>query len=132
MVEQGLRGFEYAQVDVFAERALEGNALAIFVDGRGLMDDEMQAIARETNLSETVFLVPREAALNGNGGYELGFSRRRKSCSLPDIRRWARRAGSTGIIPFYEERRRSYWSWERARPRYGSERRRRVLQAYMG
>ena len=49
---------EYALVDVFAEHALEGNMLAIFADGRGLSDAQMQALARETNLSETTFVLP--------------------------------------------------------------------------
>ncbi len=53
------RTYDFAQVDVFAERVLEGNALAIFNDARGLSSDEMQAIARETNLSETTFILPR-------------------------------------------------------------------------
>ena len=48
----------YSVVDVFAERALEGNPLAVFHDGRGLSDAEMQALARETNLSETTFVLP--------------------------------------------------------------------------
>ena len=52
----------YAVVDVFAERALEGNALAIFSDGRGLTTEQMQAIAREMNLSETTFILPDESA----------------------------------------------------------------------
>jgi trans-2,3-dihydro-3-hydroxyanthranilate isomerase len=52
--------FDYAQVDVFAERPLEGNPLAIFTDARGLSDAEMQAFARETNLSETTFIFPRD------------------------------------------------------------------------
>ncbi len=47
-------------LDVFAERALEGNALAVFHDGRGLTADEMQALARETNLSETTFVLPAD------------------------------------------------------------------------
>ena len=55
----GARALEYAQVDVFAERPLEGNMLGIFADGRGLSDGEMQALARETNLSETTFVLPR-------------------------------------------------------------------------
>src|SRR5271156_3172229 len=54
-----IRTYDFAQMDVFAERALEGNALAIFTDARGLSADEMQAIARETNLSETTFILPR-------------------------------------------------------------------------
>ena len=54
------RRWPYAQLDVFARRPLEGNALAVFPDARGLTDGEMQAIAREMNLSETTFLLPRE------------------------------------------------------------------------
>jgi trans-2,3-dihydro-3-hydroxyanthranilate isomerase len=51
---------EYAIMDVFAERGLEGNALAVFPDARGLSTAEMQALARETNLSETTFILPRD------------------------------------------------------------------------
>jgi trans-2,3-dihydro-3-hydroxyanthranilate isomerase len=54
------RTFSYVLVDVFAERALEGNQLAVFLDGRGLSEDEMQAIAREMNLSETTFVLPAD------------------------------------------------------------------------
>ena len=50
------------QVDVFTDRALTGNALAVFLDGRGLSTDRMQAIAREMNLSETTFILPGDAA----------------------------------------------------------------------
>lgn len=55
----GPRALSYALVDVFAERALEGNMLAIFTDARGLTDVEMQALARETNLAETTFILPK-------------------------------------------------------------------------
>ena len=55
-----LRRFDYALADVFAEHPLEGNMLAIFTDARGLTDHEMQALARETNLAETTFLLPRD------------------------------------------------------------------------
>jgi trans-2,3-dihydro-3-hydroxyanthranilate isomerase len=51
---------EYALVDVFAERALEGNMLAVFTDARGLTADQMQALARETNLAETTFIFPSD------------------------------------------------------------------------
>src|SRR5215475_9290659 len=43
-------------LDVFTTTRFEGNPLAVFTDGDGLSDDAMQAIARETNLSETVFV----------------------------------------------------------------------------
>ncbi|HZQ43493.1 MAG TPA: PhzF family phenazine biosynthesis protein [Acidobacteriaceae bacterium] len=52
------RKLDYTILDVFAERPLEGNPLAVFHDGRGLSDAQMQAIARETNLSETTFVLP--------------------------------------------------------------------------
>src|SRR5438094_10207143 len=45
-------------VDVFTERQLLGNPLAVVLEADGLSDAEMQAIARETNLSETTFVLP--------------------------------------------------------------------------
>ncbi len=59
---EGEDGLEYAVMDVFAETALEGNALAIVPDARGLSGEQMQRVARETNLSETTFVLPRDAA----------------------------------------------------------------------
>ena len=56
------RRLPYVQVDVFTSRPLEGNALAVLTDARGLSTDEMQAIARETNLSETTFVLPDPSA----------------------------------------------------------------------
>src|SRR5207344_283234 len=47
--------------DVFTDTPLAGNALAVFTDGRGVEADEMQRLARELNLSETVFVLPPEA-----------------------------------------------------------------------
>ena len=43
-------------LDVFTNKRFEGNPLAVFTDGDGLSDDQMLAIAREMNLSETVFV----------------------------------------------------------------------------
>jgi PhzF family phenazine biosynthesis protein len=48
----------FVQVDVFTERALYGNPLAVVLDGVGLDDAQMAAFARWTNLSETTFLLP--------------------------------------------------------------------------
>lgn len=48
----------YRIVDVFTRTPFEGNALAVVPDARGLDDVTMQRIAREFNLSETVFVVP--------------------------------------------------------------------------
>ena len=43
-------------LDVFTTTRFQGNPLAVITDGDGLSDDQMQAIAREMNLSETVFV----------------------------------------------------------------------------
>lgn len=50
----------YVVLDVFTDRALAGNPLAVVLDASGLEAAGMQAIAREFNLSETVFLLPAE------------------------------------------------------------------------
>src|SRR5512141_2247240 len=58
-----LRRFPYVQLDVFTSKKLEGNQLAVFTDARGLSDVEMQRLAKETNLSETTFIIPRDEAI---------------------------------------------------------------------
>ena len=55
-----MRELEYELCDVFTSRPLEGNQLAVFLDGAALSDEEMQAIAREMNLSETTFVHRRD------------------------------------------------------------------------
>jgi trans-2,3-dihydro-3-hydroxyanthranilate isomerase len=57
------RRFPFVHVDVFTSTPLEGNQLAVFTDARGLSDSEMQAIAREMNLSETTFILPEDGGL---------------------------------------------------------------------
>jgi trans-2,3-dihydro-3-hydroxyanthranilate isomerase len=54
----------FITVDVFTSRPLEGNPLAVFPDARGLSDALMQRIAREMNLSETVFVLPPDEPQN--------------------------------------------------------------------
>jgi trans-2,3-dihydro-3-hydroxyanthranilate isomerase len=51
----------YVVVDVFTERALAGNQLAVFTDARGVDDALMQALAVEIGYSETTFLLPAES-----------------------------------------------------------------------
>ena len=63
--------YDFAQVDVFAENPLEGNALAIFTDARGLSTEEMQALARETNLNETTFILPRAPEIERERGVQV-------------------------------------------------------------
>src|SRR5829696_2744469 len=51
------RSYRFVQVDVFTERALAGNALAVVLGAEGISDDEMRAVAREMNISETTFVL---------------------------------------------------------------------------
>ncbi len=55
-----MRTFRYVVADVFTDKPLAGNQLAVFTDARGLGDDEMQSLAREMNFSESVFVLPPE------------------------------------------------------------------------
>jgi len=54
---------EYSVVDVFTDTALAGNPLAVVMNDVGLLTEQMQAIAREFNLSETTFVERRKAAV---------------------------------------------------------------------
>ncbi len=54
--------FTYVVADVFARTPLEGNPVAVFLDGSGLTAERMQRVAREMNLSETTFV---QAATRG-------------------------------------------------------------------
>jgi len=63
--------YEFVQLDVFTQTPLSGNPLAIFPDARGLTDAEMQALAREMNLSETTFILPRDAATEAREGKKV-------------------------------------------------------------
>jgi trans-2,3-dihydro-3-hydroxyanthranilate isomerase len=53
-----MREYRFLQADVFTDRPFTGNPLAIFPEAEGLSTDEMQAIAKEMNLSETTFVFP--------------------------------------------------------------------------
>ncbi|MGZ4827909.1 MAG: PhzF family phenazine biosynthesis protein [Terriglobales bacterium] len=65
------RRYPFVQMDVFTARPLEGNQLAVFPDARGLSDDQMQALAREKNLSETTFILPRDDATERQRGHRV-------------------------------------------------------------
>lgn len=69
--EEGARRFHYMQIDVFTSQRLQGNALAVFPDATGLSDEEMQDVARETNLQETTFVFPRNAAIEREHGVKV-------------------------------------------------------------
>lgn len=53
-----MRRYRFVTVDVFTDTRFGGNPLAVLPDARGMTDGEMQALAREFNLSETTFVLP--------------------------------------------------------------------------
>lgn len=52
--------YYFYTLDVFTEQIFGGNPLAVFPEAQGLSTEQMQAIAQELNLSETVFVLPPE------------------------------------------------------------------------
>lgn len=56
------RNYRFYTADVFTDTMFGGNQLAVFTDARGIDPATMQRIAREMNLSETVFVLPAETA----------------------------------------------------------------------
>jgi len=56
--------FRYVIADVFTDTPLQGNGVAVFTDARELPEDRLQPIAREMNLSETVFVYKPEGEGN--------------------------------------------------------------------
>jgi trans-2,3-dihydro-3-hydroxyanthranilate isomerase len=73
-------GRRYLQYDVFTDRPLTGNQLAVFLETSGLTTEAMAAMTRETNFSEATFVFPAEAAgtdirlrIFGRGG-EMNFA----------------------------------------------------------
>lgn len=54
--------YHFLQLDVFTRHPFSGNQLAVFTDARGLTTEQMQAITREMNFSESTFLLPAETA----------------------------------------------------------------------
>jgi trans-2,3-dihydro-3-hydroxyanthranilate isomerase len=52
---------QYVVIDVFTDTPLEGNPAAVVTDADGIPADRMQRVAREFNLSETVFVLPAQS-----------------------------------------------------------------------
>jgi len=69
--QSSTRRFRFVQIDVFTSKRLQGNPLAVFLDARGLTDAEMQDLARETNLQETTFILPRDSAIERERGVRV-------------------------------------------------------------
>lgn len=57
-----MQNLRYVICDVFTDRPLTGNQLAVFTNAKGIGSDTMQALAREFGFSETVFVLPAEGS----------------------------------------------------------------------
>ena len=77
---------DYCLLDVFTTAPLSGNPLAVVSRADGLLDNQMQRIAAEFNLSETVFITKPKSERHSA---PCGSSRQRWNCRSQAIRRWA-------------------------------------------
>ncbi len=66
-----MRRYPYVILDVFTAQPMQGNQLAVFTQTRGLADAEMQALAKETNLSETTFIIQRDPFVERERGMRV-------------------------------------------------------------
>jgi len=85
------RRYEFVQLDVFTRTRLMGNPLAVVTDARGLTDDEMQKLAREMNLSETTFIVPRAPEVEAREGHRVRIFTIEEELAFAGHRHWALR-----------------------------------------
>jgi trans-2,3-dihydro-3-hydroxyanthranilate isomerase len=65
------RALPFVQFDVFTNRSFEGNSLAIFPNANGLSDQQMQALAKEMNLSETTFIERQDPSIEKERGIKV-------------------------------------------------------------
>src|SRR6478735_6489876 len=88
--------YNFIQLDVFTTEPFAGNPLAVFPEAEGLSDEQMMKIAREMNLSETVFVLKPE---NGDKG-EFQKTAAEEIGSKPSVLRRLRIFTPTREIPF--------------------------------
>ena len=100
----------YTILDVFADRPLAGNPLAVVLDADGLDDGAMQAIAREFNLSETVFVLSAKNPVHAAAiriftpRHELPFAGHPTVGTAVALADLQERAGEDGTILVLEEK----------------------------
>jgi trans-2,3-dihydro-3-hydroxyanthranilate isomerase len=71
--------YNFIQLDVFTDKPFAGNPLAVFPEAEGLNDEQMMKIAREMNLSETVFVLKPGQTVDGK--QSTGNSKQRSAAS---------------------------------------------------
>jgi trans-2,3-dihydro-3-hydroxyanthranilate isomerase len=97
-----MRSYRFIQLDVFTEEPFTGNALAVFPEAEGISDDEMMKIAREMNLSETVFVLKpeEEPSANSNQSAAAGKTESQVESVSPIVLRRLRIFTPAREIPF--------------------------------
>jgi len=88
-----MNSYRFIQLDVFTEEPFAGNALAVFPEAEGISDEAMMKIAREMNLSETVYVLKPEAKQSAN-------SKQQTAEPEPTVLRRLRIFTPTREIPF--------------------------------
>ncbi len=96
-----MRKYRFIQLDVFTSEPFAGNALAVFPEAEGLSDDQMMKIAREMNLSETVFVLEPQSKQTANSKQPAGSdSSTDVNQTAPTVLRRLRIFTPTREIPF--------------------------------
>ena len=78
-----MNSYRFIQLDVFTEEPFAGNALAVFPEAEGISDDAMMKIAREMNLSETVFVLKPEAKQSADSKQQTAESQESETQAQP-------------------------------------------------
>jgi trans-2,3-dihydro-3-hydroxyanthranilate isomerase len=84
------RRLAMAQWDVFTANPLEGNSLAVFFDARGVSDAEMQLIAKEMNLGDDDFIIPRDPETERGRGIRVRIFTVQEELPFAGHPRWGR------------------------------------------
>ncbi len=93
--------YRFIQLDVFTQQALAGNPLAVFPEAEGITDEEMQKIAREMNLSETVFVLkPDDGSRQGDAEHKSESDKKAATDQQYSVLRRLRIFTPTREIPF--------------------------------
>ncbi len=94
-----MRNYPFIQLDVFTEVPLAGNPLAVFPECEGITSEEMQKIAREMNLSETVFVLKPDNSNPKTGSKSKKEDSKTELAEAPSVLRRLRIFTPTREIP---------------------------------
>ena len=121
---QGMHAFRIINVFTVDGDRFSGNPLCVFDDARGLTDAQMQALARQTNLSETTFVLPATDPSKADArvriftpGYEMPFAGHPTLGTASVVAAWRDRITlelKAGLVPVTREG--SAWTLRTARP----------------